>query len=471
MSLSFLCKKSWHTGTLKNVEEVWKREEKELEEKRKVKELQKQIDDERKIQEMRELAGLIFHFNTNNYFNILHLIQGKAQQIKVTDNSLDWMYQGPKADDNMQNNDDYLLGKMYVPKNEEKSDIHKLQDSKKVGALWLNKVSSKNDTFSRINEDPLMMMKKTEIEARDRILNNPVKMAKIKHELQMKLGEDDIRKKEKKEAKKAKKALKKEKKEKKHKDKKRQKKDSSSSSSDNESVDKRNNTINNYGDRDDRNRRSRSRSRDRYYERRSDRDRSSRRSRSRSTSRGYYDRRNDRDYHRDTRDRHDDHYDNRRSNYRDDDAADRKPRTRSRSREGRSEDRDHVSTTQKSGSSGYGLVTGKVNNNSDKTYLGPQRELIEKKIEQEKRERDAKLNRTRENVTSLTKEEKQRRLLAMQNDADKIDEMRSQRFVESKARTDDDVNDGNTGNAKFLKEMRSNVLAGATIYNHLSFLQ
>jgi len=70
MSLSFLSKKSWHTATLKNVEEVWKAEQKELEEKKKLKELQKQIEDERKIQEMRELAGI----NNNIYSYIIIII-------------------------------------------------------------------------------------------------------------------------------------------------------------------------------------------------------------------------------------------------------------------------------------------------------------------------------------------------------------------------------------------------------------
>ena len=450
MSLSFLSKKSWHTGTLKNQEEVWKREEKEQEEKKKLKEFQKQIDDERKIQEMRELAGNIITIFKNQYNHNFN--KGKAQQVKVTDNSLDWMYQGPKADDAGQNNDDYLLGKIYVPKNEEKSDIHKLQDSKKVGALWLNKVNSKNDTFSRINEDPLMMMKKTEIEARERILNNPVKMAKIKHDLHLKLSEDEIRKKEKKEAKKAKKASKKEKKEKKdkkHKDKKRERESSTSSdddSRDNKISSTSHLTSDKYNDRDDRRyrSRSRSRSRDRYYNKKNDRngsDRYSRRSRSRSRSRSN-DRYSDRRY---------DDRDKRKSNYRENDYK------------GGNSDREPSNNTQKSVSNGYGLVTGKVGENSDRTYLGPNRELIEKKLEQEKRERDAKLNRVRENVTNLTEDEKQRRLNAMQQDADKIDEMRT-RLVDSKVSDNDNNDDSNTGNAKFLKDMRSNVLAGNYCY-------
>jgi len=407
------------------------------------------------------------------------------------------MYQGPKAE-NEQANDDYLLGKMYVPQNEEKSDIHKLQDNKKVGALWLNKVNSKNDTFSRINEDPLMIMKRTEIEARERILSNPVKMAKIKHELDKKLNEDEIRKKEKKEAKKAKKALKKEmKKEKKEKKfRERDNNNTSSSDSDNDS----NNDKYKEKERDDRHNRrssrSRSRSRDsnnndKYrrrddyhnydkYKERDDHHNNNRRSRSRSRSRNNNDdkyRRRD-DYHNSNKYKQRDDYHNKRSRSRSrsrskdryyDKRSDRNYPNSSNNidfkkdndnKKNRSRSRDRSRSREKKG---YGLVSGKVNNNSDKSYLGPQRELIEKKLEQEKRERDAKLNRVRENVNTLTEEEKQKRLMAMQNDADKIDVMRWQRLSQPNDEINNDVDNNNSGNAKFLKEMKSNVLSESTI--------
>jgi len=52
----------------------------------------------------------------------------------------------------------------------------------------------------------------------------------------------------------------------------------------------------------------------------------------------------------------------------------------------------------------------------------------------------------------------------MQQDADKIDEMRTHRLVDSKVSDNDNIDDSNTGNAKFLKDMRSNVLAGDYYY-------
>jgi hypothetical protein len=32
------------------------------------------------------------------------------------------------------------------------------------GSLWMNKISSKNDTFTRLHEDPMLLIKKNEIQ-------------------------------------------------------------------------------------------------------------------------------------------------------------------------------------------------------------------------------------------------------------------------------------------------------------------
>ena len=81
--LSFLHKKSWHTGTLRvrfsfdsnwkhflivciillqNAERVWKAEEKAKDEAKKVAQLQKELQEERQLQELRQMqreSGLI----------------------------------------------------------------------------------------------------------------------------------------------------------------------------------------------------------------------------------------------------------------------------------------------------------------------------------------------------------------------------------------------------------------------------
>ncbi|EFJ08063.1 hypothetical protein SELMODRAFT_132462 [Selaginella moellendorffii] len=62
MALKFLNKKGWHTGSLRNIETVWKAEQKRDVENRKLEELQKQIKEEQEHLEFRKLqeqAGLV----------------------------------------------------------------------------------------------------------------------------------------------------------------------------------------------------------------------------------------------------------------------------------------------------------------------------------------------------------------------------------------------------------------------------
>lgn len=203
MSLAFLAKKSWHTSNLKNVEQVWIAEQKEQQEYQKLIELQKQIADERQIQELRQLQV------------------DNGHVVKSVDTSLDWMYEGPSASSNQQKTtEEYLLGKIYKPNNEDQTDLHKLGNQ--AGALWLNKVNSKNDTFTRLHEDPLLLIRQNEKKCRESIINNPLKLSRIQEEIKLQLDKektenkvkkdkkDKKEKKEKKENKKEKKAYKKE---------------------------------------------------------------------------------------------------------------------------------------------------------------------------------------------------------------------------------------------------------------------
>lgn len=62
MALKFLNKKGWHTGSLRNIENVWKAEQKHDAEQKKLEELRKQILEERERSEYRllqEQAGLV----------------------------------------------------------------------------------------------------------------------------------------------------------------------------------------------------------------------------------------------------------------------------------------------------------------------------------------------------------------------------------------------------------------------------
>lgn len=62
MGMKFLNKKGWHTGSLRNIENVWKAEQKQEAEQKKLEELRLQILQERERSEFRALqeqAGLV----------------------------------------------------------------------------------------------------------------------------------------------------------------------------------------------------------------------------------------------------------------------------------------------------------------------------------------------------------------------------------------------------------------------------
>lgn len=245
MSLKFLAKKSWHTTNLSNVEKVWIQEQKAAEENKRMGDLQKQIQEERQIQELRQLQVANGH------------------SVKAVDTTLDWMYEGPSAQQQEQTSEEYLLGKIYKPTENPAAEIKQL--NKDPGSLWMNKISTKNDTFTRMHEDPLLTMKRNEKASRESVLNNPVKMARIRHAIATELEQKDAEKTAKKEAKKA------------RKEEKRSKRDRSRS---------RERPVE---DRSSRRERSRSRERERPRERSwsRERDRPRERSRSRDGDRRY----------------------------------------------------------------------------------------------------------------------------------------------------------------------------------------
>lgn len=72
--LAFLNKKHFHTGSIRNVEEVWKREQKAAREEARLEELQTQIAQERQLEELAQVAE-------------------KAGHARPQDR-LDWMYGG-----------------------------------------------------------------------------------------------------------------------------------------------------------------------------------------------------------------------------------------------------------------------------------------------------------------------------------------------------------------------------------------
>ncbi|KAE8574974.1 hypothetical protein XENTR_v10003651 [Xenopus tropicalis] len=171
-------KKSWHPQTLRNVEKVWKAEQKHEAERKKIEELQKELREERAREEMQRYAE-------------------DTGAVKKKDEKLDWMYQGPGG---MVNREEYLLGrpvdkyimdKMQEPESGPSSETGLLPGSifSAAGA------SSTLDLANKIREDPLFMIRKREDEKKREVLKNPVKMKKIREMLQSSLEKKSKKKK------------------------------------------------------------------------------------------------------------------------------------------------------------------------------------------------------------------------------------------------------------------------------------
>lgn len=130
---------------------------------------------------------------------------------------------------------------------------------------------------------------------------------------------------------------------------------------------------------------------------------------------------------------------------------------------------------------GYGLIrkgggsngdVGSSSNNVHRGYLGPQQDLVKQREEKLRQEQQAKLNRVRENVKTLTEEEKAERLRAMERDANMHNDFMSKRVSNSKIPSSledssnikqENIQEGGHINATFLKEMRNEVYSsGAT---------
>lgn len=83
-------KKSWHPQTMKNQERVWKAEQANAAEKRKLQELQQEISNERNREELKRIG------------------QKSGALAPDHDKRLEWMYKGPESS---LNRDEYLLGR------------------------------------------------------------------------------------------------------------------------------------------------------------------------------------------------------------------------------------------------------------------------------------------------------------------------------------------------------------------------
>ncbi|TRY56292.1 hypothetical protein DNTS_002308 [Danionella cerebrum] len=179
-------KKSWHPQTLKNIERVWKAEQKHEAERKKIEELQKELKNERAREEMSKYAQ-------------------ETGAVKKKDDRLDWMYQGPSG---QISRDEYLLGRPIDKQITQQYEDAESGPSSETGLLpgsIFNPTSavSTNDMAAKIREDPLFEIRKREEDKKRGVLTNPVKMKEIQKMLRQNLEKEKKkkRKKEKKEKK------------------------------------------------------------------------------------------------------------------------------------------------------------------------------------------------------------------------------------------------------------------------------
>ena len=161
MGLSFLNKKIWHPGSFANIEKVWIAEQKHRELERKAIENAKKIKEEKAIEELKKIQvehGLI---------PASHL------------NRLDFMYQGPENNNNINTAEEFLLGKSLKDTDENKRYF--------TPCFQESYSNPKNEEFTKIHEDPMYLIMKEEMRQIKEIEENPYKMKKILMELNMKL--------------------------------------------------------------------------------------------------------------------------------------------------------------------------------------------------------------------------------------------------------------------------------------------
>jgi len=166
-------KKHFHPNTMENLERVWKAEQKAKEEAEKLEQLQRELEEERRREALQQ-----------------HAIEQGI--IKKKNEKLDWMYAGPQV-----NHEEYLLGRK-IDKN---VDILK-EDEKpddKPGASFMPDISDPvKDMAAKIKEDPLFLIRKKEEESKKELVQNPIKLRKLKEMLNLSVKEQKKNKKSKK---------------------------------------------------------------------------------------------------------------------------------------------------------------------------------------------------------------------------------------------------------------------------------
>ncbi|KAK4346915.1 hypothetical protein RND71_033254 [Anisodus tanguticus] len=175
MALKFLNKKGWHTGSLRNIENVWKAEQKHEAEQRKLEELRKQIAEERERSEFRQLqeqAGLVPRQERLEFLYDSGLAVGKGSS---------------SGFESLSKPTDPVIPTVTTA---DSSSSAKPQAST-PGSLFEDKPQSSNDAWRKLHSDPLLMIRQREQEALARVKNNPVQMAMIRKSVETMKNKDE----------------------------------------------------------------------------------------------------------------------------------------------------------------------------------------------------------------------------------------------------------------------------------------
>ncbi|KAJ8907904.1 hypothetical protein NDN08_008007 [Rhodosorus marinus] len=181
-ALQFLNNKSWSVAKLNNKEKVWIAEQKAAEEKKKVEVLKKKLLEERQLEELKRLE----------------VESGKLDpSVLKKDEKIDWMYEfGKKGKEEEKTQEEYLTGQKEAQLNEPTEEVAGSSSGGLLGSTGIR------DTAAKLLEDPLMQIKLEEQKAMRNLLSNPVRMEKIRKDMEARKSD---KKKEKKKHKKEKK--------------------------------------------------------------------------------------------------------------------------------------------------------------------------------------------------------------------------------------------------------------------------
>jgi hypothetical protein len=163
MSLAFLAKKTWHVTNFQNQEAVWKAEQAQAEEQRKLEEWKTKREEERQIMELRQLQR--------------ESGQGGGEGASKQQERVDFLYDVPAT-----RKEEYLLGKPVeiAPEESDVKKVEHLPGSNFLAVGQNNLSSAANEEFNKMSNDPLVAMRLEEQKALQRIMNNPIKLKQIR---------------------------------------------------------------------------------------------------------------------------------------------------------------------------------------------------------------------------------------------------------------------------------------------------